>query len=125
MGWNRAAMIAVVVVAACGGGESGRKKEPLMIVADATYQARTNAANALMAAINAHDPAAVEATLADEVSYGGLWFTDTECRRSLAVVGSLHGDGRSALARCLAPLSLALSTRAHPYPNVTVFTYDS
>lgn len=124
MGWKHAALIAALV-AACGGGSAIRHgTEPDRLVADETHEARVRASEQLIAAFSTHDATAIQAVMSDDVTYGGLWFPDSECRRTLGGSRSIRGDEIATLARCLAPLSLVLSENEHPYPNVGVFTYD-
>src|SRR5690349_8035269 len=104
MGWNRAAMIAVVVVAACGGAVPHNG----LATPDAKTQ-RDDSAARLMAASAAHDANAIAGLFSDEVTYGGLWFPDGECRARFAATAKIGGPDLGALAQCLAPLTLVRS----------------
>lgn len=119
MGWKRAAVIAVVV-AGCGGPDKPR----VIGISDMPTEIMTAAIHTLVEASATHDPGTVLKRLNAEVTYAGLWFPDPQCRRSFAVIGRLPAATLEQFATCLAPLTLVESKRAHPLPNVAIFTYE-
>jgi hypothetical protein len=113
--------VIAAMVAACGGSP-----KPLAALThpDMSFDEREAAVTRLITASASHDPSAIENQFATDLTYGGLWFADTECRRKFAVAGKIDVVIRGDLARCIASMTLAPSTRTHPYSTVAVLTYD-
>jgi TonB family protein len=123
----RGTRIALIAIAAIGcGGSSGGAEEPRakIGVPDMTEQAREEAVRALVVASASHDPARIAERLTVDLTYGGMWFPDADCRQRFASTGTIRAGSFGMFARCLAALTLTTTTRRHPLSNVDVFAYE-
>lgn len=107
----------VAAVAACGPG--------LRSSSERQHDVTREAADALAAASQSGDPAAVRRLLGPSVMNGGIWFADPTCERELAAPGDIGGGRLDELARCLSSAKLHVSSRADSLADVAVLADDA
>jgi TonB family protein len=80
-------------------------------------------ADRLEDAIRHHDTAAVQALLADSVSFNGLWFPDAACAKRFAGQSVVDGKTTRELARCFAQLAPIATTRKSSLTSGAILTF--
>lgn len=84
----------------------------------------TAAATKLGTAIRARDVAQISSVLGARFTNNGMWFPDAACAKRFAPSGEVKGGDVAVFARCLAGLSLQVSTRKAAQRDEAVLTAD-
>ena len=93
---------------------------PTLAAADNGRDAAFGSAE-LVAAIKRHDWRTISARIATPITYSGMWLPDAACKR-FRTGGVVKDKDRDPLAKCLARLSLQLSTRRTAIADSIVLT---
>ena len=77
----------------------------------------------LTARVESGDERTIRALFADSVGFGGMWFSDPDCRAQFMGAGRLEGPALATFVRCLTTVPIERGDRQHAYRDVGVLTY--